>query len=294
MIFPYANANLRDYWSTHTSPSFDRETVLWVLKQMTGIANGTVLIHDFKVTHPLRAGENNLRTPGTVRLSVKPKEQYFGRHGDIKPENILWFAKDSIHDHAMGVLQIADFGLGRFHGRESRSGVSKDVAASPTYEPPECKLDRSVSRKYDIWSLGCFYLEFITWILRGTEQIEEFANSRGCIPTGGFVNDDYFYTITNVDGVKDAVVRNAVRAWVTELHAHEKCSLLMHDLLNLVMNELLVIDPETRSPAVWLHVKLKEFLDQAERDDEYLLTPKPIPLPTPEVDTSMSANPANE
>src|SRR5450756_2907125 len=40
LMFPYANANLRTYWEDHPNPSFHRDTALWSLKQMTGIASG--------------------------------------------------------------------------------------------------------------------------------------------------------------------------------------------------------------------------------------------------------------
>jgi serine/threonine protein kinase len=100
LMFPYANANLRKYWEDHPFPGFDGDTVLWSLKQMSGIAKGLQLIHDFRVTVPLSvpgAGTIDIRLgkgKGLGQLKVEKGEQWFGRHGDIKPENVLWFAKD--------------------------------------------------------------------------------------------------------------------------------------------------------------------------------------------------------
>lgn len=254
---------------------------------MTGIASAIVLIHHFRVATPLSvtgSGNGNIRNPGNAVLSVEGGEQWFGRHGDIKPENILWFKNNRMY--SMGILQIADFGLGRFHGRDSRSGINPEkVVSSPTYEPPECKLRQPVSRTYDIWSLGCVFLEFITWLLKGNAEIDGFSDARGRIPTGGIVNDDNFFTITHIDGVEDAVVREGVQTWVAQLHAHEKCSQAIHDLLNLIMKELLVIDSKKRSKAHWLHNQLMIYLARAERDEEYLLKPNPIPIPDPEADS---------
>ncbi|KAH8591246.1 hypothetical protein B0O99DRAFT_744661 [Bisporella sp. PMI_857] len=289
LLFPYANANLRKYWDEHPTPDFDRETVLWTMEQMTGIASGLELIHNFEVTHPLfipGSGETNFRNPGNVELKVEGGEQWFGRHGDIKPENILWFAYSQNYPHPKGVLQIADFGLGRFHGRDSRSGVNPDnVESSPTYEPPECKLRLPVSRAYDIWSLGCLYLEFITWLLKGFAEIEGFSDARGRAPTGGVVDDDYFYTITATPySTKDAEVREGVRIWVAQLHAHKNCSQMIHDLLDLIMGELLVIDSKGRSKSRWLYSQLQIYQIKARKDDEYLLKPVPIPIANEEDD----------
>jgi serine/threonine protein kinase len=126
---------------------------------MAGIASALSSIHNFTVTYPLSVdGPGNVRLQKDAKLSVEKSEELYGRHGDIKPENILWFQETPDTDDEAGILQIADFGLGRFHGRESRSNVHPDgVVGSPTYEPPECKLHRPVSRAYDIWSLGYLY-----------------------------------------------------------------------------------------------------------------------------------------
>ncbi|TVY44399.1 hypothetical protein LSUB1_G002054 [Lachnellula subtilissima] len=275
LMFPYANANLRTYWEERPTPSFDETNVLWSMRQMTGIANALNLIHNFSVTIPLNVpGPGEVRLQEDVKLSVRKGEELFGRHGDIKPENVLWFKESRESKDAMGVLQIADFGLGRFHGRESRSKVPPDgVFSSPTYEPPECKLRHPVSRAYDIWSLGCLYLEFITWLLKGTAEIEGFSNFRGRDSTNTGVNNDKFFTMDK-DGTA-ATVRDEVVTWIDQLHCHERCSQLIHDLLDLIMKELLIIESKERSSSVWLFQQLNMYLRKAEKDKEYML--KPIP-----------------
>jgi serine/threonine protein kinase len=295
LMFPYADANLKKYWEDRPTPSFDRDTVLWSLKQMTGIANGLLLIHKFTVTFPLKVagaadGQGNVRLPKGVKLSVTPGEEMYGRHGDIKPENVLWFSKTSNTTDRMGVLQIADFGLGRFHGRDSRSGVNPDgVMSSLTYEPPECKLREPVSRAYDIWSLGCLYLEYITWLLKGNKYIETFSDFRGEDNPSTGINDDNFFTITtNRYGRTEGKVRDGVKAWVDQLHAHEKCSALIHDILDLTMNELLIIDSQDRCNASLLYSQMALFQKKAQHDLEYLL--KSVPRQTkPNTDRTNSA-----
>jgi serine/threonine protein kinase len=178
----------------------------------------------------------------------------------------------------MGVLQIADFGLGTFHGRDSRSRVNPDtIFSSPTYEPPECKLRKPVSRAYDIWSLGCLYLEFITWLLKGSAEIEGFSEFRGRLASTD-INDDNFFTITrDSNSGPEAVVREQVIDWVNKLHEHEKCSALIHDLLDMIMGQLLVVDSKKRTEARWLYHQLKTYLDKAKENKQYLLEPESRP-----------------
>lgn len=138
LVFRKADTNLRKYWNDRPSPNFDEAIVLWVLKQMAGIAHGLYSIHNFQTSHPSY----------TNRYNVLGKQ-------DIKAENILWFPKLPGIEDRMSVLQIADFGLGEFHRRYSLSKVyPSGVVSTLTYKPPECQLKKHVSRAYDIWSLG--------------------------------------------------------------------------------------------------------------------------------------------
>lgn len=251
---------------------------------MTGIATALNTIHNFRTTVPL---DGKGRTPtGDRQFRVKEGEELYGRHGDIKPENILWFehipqsqrrySNNYNDDHEGGVLQITDFGLGRFHGRDSKTEQQPNgVFGSPTYEPPECKLRRPVSRLYDLWSLGCLYLEFATWLLKGYEAIFEFSDHRAC-PSSidpRFSEDFFFQVVRDEYGVSHAVVRDGVVDWARKLHADEKCSEFIHDLVDLVMEELLLIEAKDRIQTPWLCVRLRSFLEKAETDPAYLCSP---------------------
>lgn len=275
LIFPRANSNLRTYWESYSNPSFDRETVLWTLWQMKGIASGLNAVHDFKVTIPLSVDGNFKLTQDNQRLGVKAGEEWYGHHGDIKPENILWFERTLHSRDGRGVLQIADFGLGRFHGRESRTrAAGYHIFSSPTYEPPECHVHLKVSRAYDLWSLGCLFLEFLAWLLDGSDAIEDFAKSRSedsfILNQEGKIKDDYFWTLWFDGGIRKAKPRKGVQDWATKLRQHEKCSMLIRDLLDLIMDGLLQIDPEKRITSRELYLSLKEMLHRAETDKCYL------------------------
>jgi serine/threonine protein kinase len=90
LMFPFANSNLRKYWEDRHNPKFDEPTLMWSLRQMTGLENALMTIHTFKVTVPLSVGgAGGKRIQNDGALSVRKGEEWFGRHGDIKPENIL-------------------------------------------------------------------------------------------------------------------------------------------------------------------------------------------------------------
>lgn len=103
----------------------------------------------------------------------------FGRHGDINPNNILWF--DDHSDTASGLkgtLKLADFGQAEVNSLRSKT-KTRNVANTLTYQPPECDITPSkIRQSYDIWCLGCVYLEFITWVLGGNDLLLSFIKKR--------------------------------------------------------------------------------------------------------------------
>ncbi|KAK0637969.1 Serine/threonine-protein kinase H1-like protein [Lasiodiplodia hormozganensis] len=250
--------------------------VLWSLRQMIGITHGLRIIHNFKVSIPLSVAEMEMETPrGKAKMSVSSGEERYGRHGDLKPENILWF-----EDAAGAICQITDFGLGRFHGRDTRTKAAPyTIWSSPTYEPPECHIYLPVSRAYDLWSLGCLFLEWVSWMLNGWQAIDDFSRSRVeqsfIMNKDGMISDDYFWTLVVDKNNRNARVRNGVEQWVLMLRAHPKCSQLIHEILNLIMQDLLCIVPSRRCNAATLHNNLVSLISRAESDYEYVLKPCP-------------------
>ncbi len=117
--------------------------------------------------------------PGLVP-SDRPRHQFYGRHGDIKPLNLLWFPNPRDPDD-MGTIKICDFGEGEFSSTESSMRDSNSIAYTPSYRPPECDHgdpEINISATYDTWTLGCLFLEFVTWYIGGWELLDEFEQSR--------------------------------------------------------------------------------------------------------------------
>jgi serine/threonine protein kinase len=202
LMFPYATENLRGYWQRVGKPWDVPELIRWTFRQLRGIASGLETIHEFSI-------EDNSDIPH--RLTVRSVQHddttsQWGRHGDIKPENILWFEDDAngqgfTDDH--GLLVLADFGLMEFHGRKTRSCVDPEsIGGTPTYEPPEKRLRLPISRAFDIWSMGCMMLEFITWLLESSKGVNEFSDFRA-YPVYDALEIDAFDRMTSRELVRE-------------------------------------------------------------------------------------------
>jgi len=171
LIFPWADGNLREYWDGTEAPEHTYQNLLWIADQVAGLTEALKMLHnnEFGVNYD----PDSLSTP--------PAET--ARHGDIKPANILFFkTKDGI------VLKLSDFGLTRFHRKVSEIRMYEKLVGSRTYRAPEIDLKRGVSRMYDMWALGCVFLEFLSWYVYGCEDgVEQFSVQR--------VKEDYQKTM---------------------------------------------------------------------------------------------------
>ena len=172
LIFHWAEADLQRYWRDISPlPPIDletgiwhMETVLWMAEQCKGIAHGVVEIHQYV----------------TSSLKTHPQKEFFGHHGDIKPENVLWFPDSDHAQTSGGTLKLSDFGLAEFNIHTVLMKPKSTFATSPPYRAPEIDLEGTgaIGRSYDMWTLGCLYLEFITWMLGGWDLVTEFTWKR--------------------------------------------------------------------------------------------------------------------
>lgn len=174
MIFPWAECNLEEYWTANPNNPADHEQQRWLLEQCRGLANGLRNVHK----HPTlpKRGKNKGNCV-----------QDRGRHGDLKPQNILCFKVQGESGTSQHRLVIADFTLMRFHSVHSIDRPEGyTVGLSRTYRPPEVDLGKgaTISQSYDVWTLGCVYLEFVTWHLLGSDSLHDSFQLEGILKQG--------------------------------------------------------------------------------------------------------------
>lgn len=203
LLFNWADGGtLTDFWEKN-SPSLTHDWICWLVQQCRGLADGIYGIHNAQISvqelqaiDPLH--ERTLSDPETNE-DTDEDDKIHGRHGDIKPDNILWFS-DEENEYKCGVLKITDFGITAFHNAKTTKQPAKHVPRTLTYAAPEVDISQEddephVSRLFDVWSLGCVYLEFITWILLGYAGVLEFENRRIAKGIRRKFQEDTFYTI---------------------------------------------------------------------------------------------------
>ncbi|KAF2122404.1 hypothetical protein BDV96DRAFT_483175 [Lophiotrema nucula] len=202
----------------------------------------------------------------------------FGRHGDINPANILWYDRtDSNNGELKGILKLADFGQAEINSRLTKSKKGS-VANTLTYRPPECDLQPKIIRQsYDIWCLGCVYLEFTTWMLGGWPLVMEFAKLRKAYDVFLHHDSDTFFRVvsrthTHHVGVE---VKQAVTEFINRLHQHPKCTEYFHVFLDMIENNMLAVDSINRQSCetTWKH--LKDMYEKCRIDLFYAIEKNP-------------------
>ncbi|KAK3304179.1 kinase-like domain-containing protein [Chaetomium strumarium] len=205
VILPWADCDLKSLWKRSSlGDPLHKPNLVWMLGQCVGIASGLNRIHRYTSTE----------TATDEEADASPRNnKIYGRHGDIKPENILLF-----RDHQN----------------------SQDL---------ECDMEkRTVSRSFDIWSLGCVLLEFVAWYLGGWDLVSEFVTCRKTTNPlyAGWLVDDFFEIIRHEQtslGTVYVRVKCEVHDFVhNNLHAHPKCPKPVQDLLDFVMERMLVVE----------------------------------------------------
>lgn len=169
LLFPWASGqDLHTLWDMYPkAPSSDfgnRFSEKWLLDECLGIAGAVATIH----------GLHGHSHPDFVAQI----------HADIKPENILCFESPNPRESPF-ILKLADLGEASVikQRKDSQGKTSQGARAihTATYRPPEYDLQdlpNVVTLTYDVWCLGCFFLDFITWFLMGAQGVDHFQEAR--------------------------------------------------------------------------------------------------------------------
>lgn len=169
LIFPWADSNLEEFMDAKHpvdgKPRRGAALTLWVARQALGLARALELLHHCRV------GRDG-------RQASKP----FGRHGDIKPSNILWYCGaqrgDRDDDAGMGTLKLADFGAAEFHSEHTMETPANQAINTPSHRAPEYETGKPISPSVDVWSLGAVLLELVVWYMGGKAAWVGFRGAR--------------------------------------------------------------------------------------------------------------------
>ncbi|KAK4458717.1 kinase-like domain-containing protein [Cladorrhinum samala] len=184
MVLPCAKCNLAEYWEKeNTRPVQNHATLAWIAIQSRGVVDGLAQLHRHLTGSTSSLHEQESGASTVLPSNRAPVREYYGRHGDIKPENLLWFPGSPGNPGDMGIIKIADFGESRYSSTESALQDTRKLKYTLPYRPPEFRLDRSnqpkpISATSDTWALGCVFLEFISWYDGGWQRLEQFVSLR--------------------------------------------------------------------------------------------------------------------
>jgi serine/threonine protein kinase len=229
-----------DQWKSPVS--CQSSLITWVVEQMYGIADALRTMHSFHLADGRTA---------------------FGRHGDVKATNILLYSSTP-GTYLEATLKLADMGSSiMFLDEQSRWNI-KPGPGTGTYEPPECDLLEPQSQAYDMWMLGCMFLEFLVWLLRGPAGLREFGEQRWqtSLFHGALFTNDYFYVL-EYDNIEEkatnAKLRPSVQQTIISLQHMLEDIPPLRDLLSIV-EELLRTDQRDRISSTHLCTKMKKLL----------------------------------
>ncbi|KAF5012783.1 hypothetical protein FDECE_1203 [Fusarium decemcellulare] len=275
LMFPWADGNLKQFWQAKPANPNSYLEVRWFFNQCWGVARGLGKIHHLSTGPKVTIDASNA---AELVLSPVAGEKEWGRHGDVKPENILWFANYDGHENH---LVISDFGLTRFNSAFSRSNVLQEQIQgfSETYLPPDLHLDEMITQKYDVWSLGCVLLEFVSWFLLGYKQtIEDFSKARVADKLESpIVQQDKFFVLIEGEGKNKgkngAQVKSSVIEWIKKLHSAPCCTEPLHSLLDLIQYTMLVPAAQDRLSCDMVRNELRDIFQQCKDDQAYALNP---------------------
>ncbi|KAI0859626.1 kinase-like domain-containing protein [Xylaria cubensis] len=287
-IFPWADGgSMFDLWGSEpltlkkrvlvdvheaTDAYRTRKVIIWVACQLAGLTGklGLGFLHDTQFLEP-----------DQPTLVVPESEKRYGIHGDIKPHNILYFHQGQDMDKCgLGLFKISDFGLTGFHSSATRSRLAPTGPHSPTYRSPEYGMSETyLSRKYDIWALGCVVLQFLTWLIRGQQGLRQFDQDRFDEvdeTNPNFKEDNFFKAVQIDDNGFKIVVKNSVQSHIEALQLAVTPENYLYDCLELIKTRILQIEVKERADCREVHDSLTKYHQRCLQDSRYTS----IALPT--------------
>jgi serine/threonine protein kinase len=217
----------------------------------------------FGLASALSAIHNNGQTSSVQSMSLLSVPvagpQRAGYIHDIKPENILVFPYEQ-NGKKKHWLRLSDFSCAKVNdlqssvsGKDRNSWKTVSKSGTPVYRAPEATgKEGRTSRPYDLWSLGCVYLEVLVWYLEGYQSLEQFREAREChVMPEGREDEGFYFKPTLQD---DFRLREVVISKIESVKS--QCEGPLRDIANAIP-DLLRINPRHRPTAEKLVDDLK-------------------------------------
>lgn len=180
----------------------------------------------------------------TVAVNENADENW--RHGDIKMANILLFKKSGTSYY---LWKLADFGRAKKHTvrTELRKTHETELFRTKAFEPPDLYVPPRhhvlISRRFDIWSLGCVFLCIISTLLYGNEYQQDFMDADP--PTGIAIGTPFWRKDSKMSKfAKISETTNMLMTFITENDPEKGC--LLGDLVRIIKKRMLqVLEAQT-------------------------------------------------
>ena len=181
MIFPWAEGgSLGDFWHDKDPTNFTATKLhQWMKNNIIGLLGGVYTLHELGYSH------GDLK-PGNILVFSEQKNPDNPEQRDYSYE-FGWAKNDAISTlslpRELGILKITDFGTARANSNATiaRTRDANALTGAQRYAPPEFDRNQLAhnsprSRLYDVWSMGCILLEFITWVCYGRGGVQRLSS----------------------------------------------------------------------------------------------------------------------
>lgn len=139
---------------------------------------------------------------------------------------------------------------------------SSTYSTTMTYRAPEVHRTgvRLLLLKSDLYSMGCVFLEYITWFMMGEGEQNRFSDARSAKDEFTGFDSDQFFALSP-DG-RTATRKKEVGDWIRQLYDQPNCSAYLFELMHFIDDRILEPDPVKRAGIEEVKAKLRYFREK--------------------------------
>ncbi|KAF6817396.1 hypothetical protein CPLU01_13597 [Colletotrichum plurivorum] len=134
-----------------------------------------------------------------------------------------------------------------------------------TYRPPEADIkDSETDHSWDIWCLGCVFLELVTWVIQGESGVKAFGDKRLSEEKGRDQEDTFFRGKPR--GILKCFfttkIKQSVTSHIRDLRTNQECTEELRAFLRCIEENMLVVKSNQRATSPQVRDSLKDLVDQ--------------------------------